>query len=115
MQIKVYAEHGQFGRGCNVVIASTQPNGEVRIAKPLEMVDVHPQSLWPETMTGDFGEQFLRAALNAAWGLGMRPDGFNDTTEQVKAIKEHLADMRRLVFDEPKAEKIFSEPMGRLD
>lgn len=44
------------------------------------------------------GECFLQACLNHAWEIGLRPTGFHDTTEQVKAIRDHLADMRTLVF-----------------
>ena len=44
------------------------------------------------------GDEFLQAALDHAWEIGLRPRGFNDTTQQVTAIKDHLADMRALVF-----------------
>lgn len=41
---------------------------------------------------------FLRAALNCAWELGMRPDGFEDTRESMAATKKHLEDMRAITF-----------------
>jgi len=44
------------------------------------------------------GQDFLRAALNAAWELGMRPDGFDDTRESMKATAAHLEDMRAIAF-----------------
>lgn len=48
------------------------------------------------------GMNFLRAALNCAWEIGLRPDGFNDTREGMAATKAHLEDMRALVFKTPK-------------
>lgn len=44
------------------------------------------------------GRAFLRAALNAAWAAGMRPDGFEDTRESMKATNRHLEDMRAITF-----------------
>jgi hypothetical protein len=46
----------------------------------------------------DGNSTFLRAALNAAWGMGMRPDGFEDTRESMKATNKHLEDMRAITF-----------------
>jgi hypothetical protein len=44
------------------------------------------------------GMSFLRAALNAAWEMGLRPDGYEDTRESLEAISSHLEDMRTLAF-----------------
>ncbi len=46
----------------------------------------------------DFGGAFLRAALNCAWDMGLRPDGFNDTREAIAASSRHLDDMRAITF-----------------
>lgn len=42
--------------------------------------------------------EFAQAILDAAWEVGMRPKGFTDIQNETTAIKEHLGDMRRLVF-----------------
>lgn len=42
--------------------------------------------------------EFVQAILDTAWENGMRPKGFKDTLNEVTALKEHLADMRRLTF-----------------
>lgn len=46
----------------------------------------------------DSGLQFLRAALNCAWEMGLRPDGYLDTRESMRGMKAHLEDMRALTF-----------------
>lgn len=43
-------------------------------------------------------KDFLRAMMNEAWNMGMRPDGFGDTSLQVKALTEHKDDLRTLLF-----------------
>lgn len=39
---------------------------------------------------------FLQAALDAAWELGMRPTAYADHTNELKAVRYHLEDMRTL-------------------
>lgn len=39
---------------------------------------------------------FLQAALDCAWEQGMRPTGFADHTNELKAVRYHLEDMRSL-------------------
>lgn len=51
------------------------------------------------------GTEFLKAALDCAWALGLRPDGFSDTTEQVRAMDRHLQDMRAITFAKLSVEK----------
>lgn len=53
----------------------------------------------------DFGAEFLRAALNCAWDMGLRPDGFNDTRESMKATNAHLQDFRAIAFGKLGIEK----------
>jgi hypothetical protein len=53
----------------------------------------------------DGNVSFLRAALNAAWDLGLRPDGFLDVRESMKATTAHLEDMRALAFHKIGAQK----------
>ncbi len=38
----------------------------------------------------------LRLFLNLAWNAGLRPDGFEDHTNELKATRFHLEDMRLL-------------------
>lgn len=41
---------------------------------------------------------FLKAMMDAAWKLGIRPTGFEDHNNELKAVRDHLADMRSLAL-----------------
>ncbi len=53
----------------------------------------------------DGQQSFLQAVMDAAWEYGLRPTGFNDTKESMKATVKHLEDMRAIVFHQTKAPK----------
>lgn len=42
--------------------------------------------------------KLYQSIFDALWKGGMRPTGFQDIENETKAIKNHLNDMRRLVF-----------------
>lgn len=39
---------------------------------------------------------FLQAALDAAWKRGLRPEGYENRMNELKAVRYHLEDMRAL-------------------
>ncbi|KKL84524.1 hypothetical protein LCGC14_1963900 [marine sediment metagenome] len=39
---------------------------------------------------------FLRAMMDAAWEIGLRPSGYEDHANELSAVRDHLADMRKL-------------------
>jgi hypothetical protein len=41
-------------------------------------------------------EDFMRAIMDAAWKMGIRPTGFSDHTNELSAVRFHLEDMRKL-------------------
>jgi len=57
------------------------------------------------SLTTDGGEGFLRAVLNCAWDMGLRPDGYLDTRESMRATNAHLQDMRAIAFHKIGADK----------
>jgi hypothetical protein len=91
-----------YGNSLVVGIFRHMENGEKHICRPLEFYKREPGDLMPPTISGsiddNMGQDFLQAALNHAWELGMRPVGFADTPQQIKAMDAHLQDMRALVF-----------------
>jgi hypothetical protein len=72
------------------------------VAEPLKFVPHDPHLILNdatiEPRDGDDSKQFLQAALDCAWELGLRPAGFLDTRESMAATKAHLEDMRSLAF-----------------
>lgn len=40
--------------------------------------------------------EFLQACVDEAWSLGMRPKNFEAASQELKAVRDHLQDMRRL-------------------
>ncbi len=47
-------------------------------------------------------DEFLRAITTAGWQRGIRPEGFEDHTNELKAVRFHLEDMRKLAKVIPK-------------
>lgn len=45
---------------------------------------------------------FVQAILDAGWDAGMRPAGARDATEELKAVRGHLEDLRTQVFGREK-------------
>lgn len=43
-------------------------------------------------------KSFLQAASDAAWEIGIKPKQLEDQHNELKAVREHLADMKALVF-----------------
>ncbi len=100
-QWKVRARYAPWMDGEEVVIFK----GENIVRFTLEPFDRHGIVTEPTVRSMEEGDSFLRAVLNAAWELGLRPDGFNDTRESMAATNKHLEDMRTLAFYKIGAEK----------
>ena len=49
-----------------------------------------------QVINPDEVESFLQGALDFAWELGLRPKGAKDMTNELKAVRYHLEDMRLL-------------------
>lgn len=41
---------------------------------------------------------FLQAAMDAAWKIGLKPEGYEEASSELKATKFHLEDMRELAL-----------------
>ena len=88
--------------GTRVFLYEDKPDGRY-IVKPQEWVTERlDYGLMPEpTFRFDErgGDEFLHSFADALAEAGFRPDEMKANNKQVEAIKEHLTDMRRLVFD----------------
>ena len=67
---------------------------------PLTMITVGEGQLSPDVPTLELNrmdaEDFLQAFMDAGWEEGIRPQGFEDHTNELKAVRYHLEDMRLL-------------------
>ena len=70
--------------------------------KRIEMEQIDPHSstikLSEQPIPPDEVEDFLRACMDAAWELGIRPTGYEDHKNELTAVRYHLEDMRRLTI-----------------
>lgn len=95
---KIRVQRDEISAGARLLLVYGETADTISTIAPLTVSTVDAGSMLEPTLEGKSAEQFLRAALNAAWEYGMRPDGFNDTRESMKATNAHLQDMRALAF-----------------
>jgi len=102
-QWKFYTQQDPLLRGPVLIFGKRHDNGSLDLVtgltfKQIRVDEAVPRGATPFDDLSEDVEGFLRAAMNCAWELGLRPDGFNDTRESMKATKAHLDDMRALAF-----------------
>lgn len=113
MSIKFFAQQGLLAGQTKIGIRIGAGPGPVKVVAPINFQTIESYHLHPHFIDGpmpieggdDFGAAFLRAALNCAWDMGMRPDGFDDTREATKSLNRHLEDMRAITFSKLGVEK----------
>lgn len=99
-RIQVLTNRNWIAQGIDIQI---RQGDKVMVPTFVERAREHdPQ---PITIGAEQGDEFLRACLNAAWDIGLRPDGYHDTRESMKATDAHLQDMRALAFGKLGVEK----------
>jgi hypothetical protein len=79
----------------------------IDVVQPLQLITYDRNTKVPDdqialssnTFTGD-GEvgDFLQAVMDFAWSQGFRPKGLEDHRNELKAVRDHLADMRHLAL-----------------
>lgn len=70
--------------------------GKWGVAKPIEVEPLQEGSNVPATMRLDDPE--LQQLMDELWRVGIRPSNGEGNVGMIGAMKEHLADMRKLVF-----------------
>ena len=94
---RVYVKQEPWSDGYDLYIAKEGPSGglDAVIGFTFKSVGEGLKVSGP-AIAGMESEQFMRAVMNAAWDLGIRPDGFNDTKESMAATQAHLADLKSI-------------------
>jgi len=88
-----------FGYGIDVY--KKEPNGEISIAKNIEMqvmteAEKHQIAHAPLIT---LSEESTRALMDSLWRCGVRPSNGEGSVGQIGAVKDHLADMQKIVFN----------------
>lgn len=114
MTWKFFVEKRDYSRRAELRIAREGAGAtgiEFAVVNPMTLTLVRTEDRVPDepTMRSEEGdiEAFLQGAMDAAWAMGLRPNGFADVAGEMKATRYHLEDMRRLAFDE--------EPVARIE
>lgn len=113
-KIVVHSQRSDYGRYQGLVVGiEDAQTGEFRYIKGPLLYEVHDTSMMilNPTFEGPDVNELLQAALDEAWRLGMRPTSYRDERpEQIKAMDNHLQDMRALVFAKPVT---LIDPLGK--
>lgn len=107
MSWRFHIDHQPWrGPGRDLYIVRERADGKRDHVAALTFVTIEENNkiVDPSLPPGEATE-FLRAALNAAWEAGLRPDGWLDTRESMAATAKHLEDMRALAFNNTGAQK----------
>lgn len=105
---KFYTDYQAWNDARRLFIRFDSWGGEVKrgLVQPLVLAQVERGMVYDTpTLSETFEDSqdntgdvtgFLQAALDAAWELGMRPTAYADHTNELKAVRYHLEDMRQL-------------------
>jgi hypothetical protein len=95
---KVKAQYDMVNDGHSIVICREGSQGERELYRFAEPQPIAPGSFIQEDQTIQVDDGFLRAFLDCAWELGLRPTGYSNVHEAMKATDKHLQDMRAIAF-----------------
>ena len=105
MAWKVYIEDQPAWHSSRIHMANVRDDGKVDIVQPLTLETFkqgvlitaadHGGLLGEDTSRAEC-EEFLRAIMDCAWEIGIRPNKFKDYTNELSATRYHLEDMRLL-------------------
>ena len=96
--IKVYAQLRAWSRDVQLAIAEEDLSGIIGTAKAIEFTPADPNmSLMPILTLKPPAVQKL---IDELWNCGYRPSEGSGSAGQLAAVKYHLEDMRKLVFEE---------------
>jgi len=95
----ILVDETDYGFNMRLLI-SRQFGGKEFLAAPLVMREHVPGLVYTEepTFQGSMreGRAFMQGVLDAAWKMGLRPTGAPDPVNELKAVRYHLEDMRRI-------------------
>lgn len=93
---KVNARPDIYNNSHEIVISLTGLDGKEKIYTPQFVAEHSSMSLLPDEGIINVGKEFLQAFLDCAWEMGLRPQGFSNVQETLKAKQEHIDDLRNV-------------------
>lgn len=104
---KFHHEYSIFEDSLSLAIIRKQYDGTRVFLQPFVWKAYAENTLVPRdeafAIEGRFGadevRQFLQAAMDAAWDMGLRPAQAKDRSDELASVRYHLEDMRKLAFE----------------
>lgn len=103
-RFEVFARRANWAREIELVfmqLTHLEDGGIVQsVALPLTMKDL-PSNAWAQQMepTVRIHQDAAQQLMDELWQCGLRPSEGTGSAGQLKAVQDHLADMRKLVFE----------------
>ena len=94
----VFARYEPMYAGHSLHIINDTRDGRYYV-KRIEMERIDPGTsiaISDQPVPMEEVEDFLRACMDAAWEIGMRPTGYEEHKQEVSAVGYHLEDERKL-------------------
>lgn len=104
MTFRVQARFDLPTNDFEIFIMHSRPDGGRSLVKSLTMYSVAPGVAVPPNagriLAPELGTQreLLQALLDGAWESGLRPTGYGNVAEALRASDAHLQDMRAIAF-----------------
>lgn len=111
MTFRVQARFDLPTNDLEIFIMHSRPDGGRSIVTSLTMYSMAPGIMPPPTaghiIAPELGTQreFMQAMLDGAWEAGLRPTGYGNVAEELRASDGHLQDMRAIAFGKLGIEK----------
>lgn len=102
MKIKAYLQYERGWDNFSLYLKGEEFNGQNYNFGSLQIISAERHDFLKPfidaSVVGINAKDFMQAIMDEAWKNGMRPTGFEDIENETKAIRNHLNDMRTLVF-----------------
>lgn len=107
MNFEVFFNYEDFANILNIYIIQNNPDGTRRVCTDLGKMEFEPYTEGMELKKSSLHlsgsliiEPFLQAFANGINKLGIRPEDSPVLENELSAVKNHLADMQKIVFNQ---------------
>lgn len=84
--------------GYDFAIGMKHQDGTVSIMEPIAFKKLEDGFLLPKSSIINMPKESAQDLMDAMWSAGVRPSNGEGNVGQIGAMREHLDDMRRIVF-----------------